>query len=271
MACVSEYSHITALFPIAYEPREKTEEFPLSGPGALDTCREPRHNSPVKKRVVRSVLRQVVESPKVFGMRSVPLHIIAVAAFVVSGGSAHADIALGLPTDSIATVHSHASLSSDAVATLTAEAAGVGSSNGSLLSLSLDDGVGGLFDSPGTVGEITSANFSAAEIREVPPSPGSASLFLSAMLSVGAWNLLRVSRHANWSHVPDWYHTDCPSQIGHAVPFDFNFSALPLCCFELPAGQRPFLYRVQREEVPRCDAECFLTTTVPRGPPVPCF
>ena len=222
----------------------------------------------MKKRVVRRSLCPVVELSKVLGMRSVPLHVIAVAAFVVSGGSVHADIAPGLHTDSIATVYSHASLSSDAVSTSAAEAAAIGLSNRSLLSLSLDDGFSGSFDSPGTVGETASASFVAAEIREVPPLASSASLFLSAMLSVGAWNLLRVSRHANWAHVPDWYHTDCPSQIGHAVPFDFDFSALPLCCFEQPVAQRPFLYRVQREEVPRCDAQCFLTITAPRGPPI---
>lgn len=220
---------------------------------------------------MKGFLRPQVGLSKVLGMRSVPCHVIAVAAFVLSGGSARADIALGLPTDSIATVHSHVSLSSDAVATLTAEAIAVGSSNGSLLSLSLHDRFSGSFDSPGIVGETTSANYSAAEMREVPPLASSASLFLSAMLSVGAWNLLRVSRHANWAHMPDWYHTDCPSQIGHAVPFDFEFHSLPLCCFEQPVAQRPFLYRVQREEVPRCDTQCFLTITAPRGPPTPAF
>ncbi len=225
----------------------------------------------MKKRVLRRSLCPVVGLSKVLGMRSVPLHVIAVAAFVVSGGSARADIAPGLPTDSIATVYSHTSLSSDAAATSGGDAAAIASSNGSLLSLSLDDGFSGSFDSPGAVGETGSANFSAAEIREVPPLPSSSSLFLSAMLSVGAWNLLRVSRHANWAHMPDWYHTDCPSQIGHAVPFDFDFSALPLCCFEQPVAQRPFLYRVQREEIPRCDAESFLTITVPRGPPTLSF
>lgn len=251
--------------------QKKIRKFPVSTPHVLDSCRDPRHNTHVKKRVVRRSLCPVVELSKVLGMRSVPLYVIAVAAFVVSGGSAHADIAPGLPTDSIKTVYSHASLSSDAVSTSAGDPVAIGLSNRSLLSLSLDDGFSGSFDSPGTVGETASASFVAAEIREVPPLASSASLFLSAMLSVGAWNLLRVSRHANWSHVPDWYHTDCPSQIGHAVPFDFDFSALPLCCFEQPAGQRPFLYRVQRQEVPRCDAQCFLTITAPRGPPTPAF
>ena len=128
----------------------------------------------MKKRVVRRSLSPQVGLSKVFGMRSVPLHVIAVVALVVSGSSAHADIARGLPTDSIATVHSHANLSSDAVATLTSEAAAIGLSNRSLLSLSLDDGFSGSFDSPGIVGEPTSANFSAEEMREVPPLPSSA-------------------------------------------------------------------------------------------------
>ncbi len=248
--------------------QNKSRKFPVSTPHMLDTRCDPRHNNHVEKWAVRNFLSPAVELSKVFGMRSVPLHVIAVAAFVVSGGSARADIAPGLPTDSIATTYSHTSLSSDAVATSTGDAAGFGSSDGSLFSLSLDDGVNGSLDSPGAVGETASASFAPAEIREVPPLAGSASLFLSAMLSVGAWNLLRVSRHANWAHMPDWYHTDCPSQIGHAVPFDFEFHSLPLCCFEQPASQRPFLYRVQREEVPRCDAQCFLTITAPRGPPI---
>ncbi len=101
----------------------KNKKFPVSTAHALDNCRAPRQNRHVKKRVVRGLLRPHVELGKVVGMRSVHLHVIAVVAFVVSGGSARADIALGLPADSIATVHSHASLSSDAVPTSTGDAA----------------------------------------------------------------------------------------------------------------------------------------------------
>ena len=217
---------------------------------------------------MRGFLRPHVELGKVAGMRSVHLHVIAVVAFVVSGGSARADIAMGLPADAIAAVQSHASLSSDAGPTSTGYAAATGLSNGSWLGLALDDGFSGSFDSVGTFGETSSAYFSAGEIREVPPLPSSASLFLSAALSIGACNLLRGSRHASLSHLPDWYHPDGPSQIGHTLLFDFEFHSLPLCCFEQPAAQRPFLYRVQRHEVPRCDTQSFLTITVPRGPPL---
>ncbi len=108
------------------------------------------------------------------------------------------------------------------------------------------------------------------EVRLLQPGPSSASLFLSAVLSIGAWHLGRSGRHLHLGHLPAWYHTGCPDQIGHAVPFDLDFGALPLCCYEQPVRQRPFLYRVQREQTPRCDGQCFLIITFPRGPPIPC-
>lgn len=106
-------------------------------------------------------------------------------------------------------------------------------------------------------------------VRPLPPGPSSASLFLSAVLSIGAWHLGRSGRHLHLGHLPEWYHTGCPHQIGHAVPFDFDFGALPLCCHEQPVGQRPFLYRVRREQTSRDDGQGFLAITAPRGPPIP--
>ena len=113
-----------------------------------------------------------------------------------------------------------------------------------------------------------SVNASAhEEIRELPALPGSASLFLSAMLSIGGWHLLRSARHIHLAALPEWYQTAGPAQVGHAVPCDLDFSALPVCCLEQPAGERPYLYRVRREHTPRCDAQCFLIIAAPRGPP----
>ena len=115
---------------------------------------------------------------------------------------------------------------------------------------------------------IGSVNASAhGEIRSLPPLPGSASLFLSAMLSIGGWHLLRSARHIHLAALPEWYQTAGPAQVGHAVPCDLDFSALPVCCLEQPAGERPYLYRVRREHTPRCDAQCFLIIAAPRGPP----
>jgi hypothetical protein len=94
------------------------------------------------------------------------------------------------------------------------------------------------------------------------------SLLFSAMVSAGGWHLLRSARHLHFGALPAWYHTGCPEQIGHAVPFDFDFTALPLCCFEEPVGERPF-YHVRREQAPRCDTQYVLTLAAPRGPPSP--
>ncbi len=114
------------------------------------------------------------------------------------------------------------------------------------------------------------ASHSSAEVREFPPLPSSAALYLSALLSAGAWHLGRSAKNLHLSDLPDWYHTGAPSQIGHVVAFDRDFTAPPLCCFEQPAGERPFLYRVERDLEPRRDAQCSLIIAAPRGPPTCC-
>ena len=136
-------------------------------------------------------------------------------------------------------------------------------------SQSLDDLGLDLWSIVGTAGGFEAADDGevAPTIRNLPASPSSAKLLLSALLSVGAWHLVRSPKNLHFADVPAWYHPGGPSQIGHATPFDLDFSSLPLCCFEQPAGERPFLCRVQREEVPRQGAQCFLTITSPRGPP----
>ena len=104
-------------------------------------------------------------------------------------------------------------------------------------------------------------------IQRLPPGTGSATLALYAFGTFGLWHLGRSARKLHFGALPEWYHTGGPQQIGHAVPFDLDSGALPLCCFEQPVGQRPFLYRVRREQAPPLDAQ-FLFTTAPRGPPV---
>jgi len=108
-------------------------------------------------------------------------------------------------------------------------------------------------------------------VRQLPPLPGSAALFLSGMLSMGAWHLVRSARHLHWPALPEWYHTGGPLQIGHAVLFDLDFHASPLCCFESAddggGGDRVFLCRARRELRPHCDSQFFLTIAAPRGPP----
>ncbi len=116
------------------------------------------------------------------------------------------------------------------------------------------------------------ANSQQADVRELPPLPGSAALFISAVLSMGGWHLVRSARHLHWGALPDWYHTGGPLQIGHAVPLDLDFHAVPPCWFESAdqggGGDRALLYRVPRGDGPRCYAQgLFLTIAAPRGPP----
>ena len=107
-------------------------------------------------------------------------------------------------------------------------------------------------------------------IQPLPPGPGSAALALFAFGGFGFWHLGRSARKLNLGALPEWYHNGGPQQIGHAVPFDFDFGALPLCCFEQPLGERPFFYHVRRDQAPRRDRQRHLFTTAPRAPPLVC-
>jgi hypothetical protein len=114
----------------------------------------------------------------------------------------------------------------------------------------------------------------ANEVRQLPPLPGSAALYLSAVASIGGWYALRSARNLSWGALPDWYHTGGPSQIGHASPFDLNFHALPLRMdhsVDVEVGERHFYRRRPRETTPLGDRQCFLTITAPRGPPLLSF
>ena len=109
------------------------------------------------------------------------------------------------------------------------------------------------------------------EIREMPALPGSAALFLSAVLSIGGWHMARSARSLHWSALPTWYHSGGPLQIGHAVPCDLDFSAAPLCCFEQPTEERPVTLREVPQRVTPLEDQCDLASAAPRGPPEPSF
>ena len=107
----------------------------------------------------------------------------------------------------------------------------------------------------------------APTIRDLPAVPGSAQLFLSAMLSVGAWHMVRSAKHFHLADIPEWYHPGGPAQVGHAVPFDLDFSALLVCRFDEPTDVRLLSYSVAPDESVRGASQCTLLTSAPRGPP----
>ena len=105
-------------------------------------------------------------------------------------------------------------------------------------------------------------------IRDLPPAPGSAGLFLSAVLSMGAWQLVRSARDLNLGALPEWYHSGGPGRVGHAVPIDLNWTVLPVSCFEQPPAAEPSTYHPAQCEIPsRLRAQSCLAVTGPRAPP----
>lgn len=98
----------------------------------------------------------------------------------------------------------------------------------------------------------------------------SLSLLLSALGSMGAWQLVRSSRKVHLAQVPDWFHTGAPFRIGRSTVVDINGAGIvaftiaphdtPRPPVRLPAQRaqdRPALLSLQS----------FLTVADTRGPP----
>ena len=102
---------------------------------------------------------------------------------------------------------------------------------------------------------------------EMPATPGSAALFLSAMASLGAYQLVRSARHLNLTDVPAWYHTGGPVQVGHAVPLDLTFATPLLCRFEEPVGEPASRHRITIAPGVLRAQRIHPTTGAPRAPP----
>jgi hypothetical protein len=108
------------------------------------------------------------------------------------------------------------------------------------------------------------------DVWQLPSSPSSSSLFLSALLSAGAFHLSRKARNVHLGHLPAWYHEACPDRIGHAVAFDFDLTVMPLCSFASVLGvenERPACFDTLRERASRRQSQHFLPVTAPRAPP----
>ena len=111
-------------------------------------------------------------------------------------------------------------------------------------------------------------------VLELPPGPSSATLFLSALAGFGAWHLGRSARKFHLiSHLPEWYHTGGPVQVGHATPLDleFSLSAMPLCQFDTPivvGVRQTAVWWLRYEPSEILHPQFILTLSDPRGPPV---
>ncbi len=108
----------------------------------------------------------------------------------------------------------------------------------------------------------------APQAQVLPGAPSSLALFLSAMGSLGLWQLGRSARRMHLSHAPAWFHTGGPAQIGHSTPIDPDLTpGLPACCFDQPA-ERPrvdFTRHIERDALFK--SQILLSVEPIRGPP----
>ncbi len=105
------------------------------------------------------------------------------------------------------------------------------------------------------------------DVRELPAAPGSASLFLSAVLSVGAWNLVRSAKHIHFN-IPEWYHTGAPDRIGSTVAFDLVCNEMLPCVFVDAVADQPSLRPPRRAHQWRLKPQICVVDADPRGPPL---
>lgn len=116
---------------------------------------------------------------------------------------------------------------------------------------------------------IAAGDDNICQIRELPPLPSSTSLYLSAMMAVGAWHLTRSVKTICFNSLPEWYHLDA-TQFGHVYPFTFDYwPELP--CVYITANQhydRSIHFQSDRYMTDfSSDKEYFLTVADTRGPP----
>ena len=114
---------------------------------------------------------------------------------------------------------------------------------------------------------VSSAQTAGKDARVLPPEPNSASLFLSALGTLGAWQMSRLPRKPQWGHLPEWYHPGGPNQIGHVLAVGPDCGTLAVCGLAHP--EDPSLW-----SVPNCESllllvfqQRCLTSAAPRGPP----
>lgn len=146
---------------------------------------------------------------------------------------------------------------------------------GSIPSMSLDSDTGLLPVWRGIaqpVGYVSSEPENAAgrqpDRTPAPASPGSGTLALLGLGSLGFWQFGRAAQKLHWGVAPDWYHAGGPSQIGHITPFELDAVPVAVADFEQHLHE-PLLVRLMRRS--QCEHHLARFTphaAVPRGPPL---
>jgi hypothetical protein len=106
----------------------------------------------------------------------------------------------------------------------------------------------------------------------LPASPGSLTVALSSLLTLGGWRLARQARLVHLVCLPEWYHEGAPAQIGHAIAFDTGGSlhVLSVCWYQpdgLVVSRHPMAHYSRPERCAPWDSLYCIPTAAPRAPP----
>lgn len=136
-------------------------------------------------------------------------------------------------------------------------------------------GLGRMAMAEPNLGHILSATPDRSRPRvllDTAGGPSSLSLLLSAMTSVGAWQLVRSSRKVHLGHVPEWFHTGTPGRIGRTRVVSLDQAGhLAVTCDgrdNLSSLTTGLSTRPATEPAAR-HTQHFLTVADTRGPPCP--
>ena len=111
-----------------------------------------------------------------------------------------------------------------------------------------------------------------SEVKPIvlPSGPSSITLFFTAIGGLGVWQLGRSARNGrfHFGHMPEWYHTGGPTQVGHVVALDLQDQTPIFCCFDRAGGRATLAYSLRRDIHMRRKSQFMLTPAAPRGPPL---
>lgn len=111
-------------------------------------------------------------------------------------------------------------------------------------------------------------------VKELPPAPDSATLFLYAMATLGAWQPIRFARKSGFAQMTWQFHTSDSYQIGRTDAVHLNLIDIsPPCWFDHLSSQPPVLSGyIQPYACSGWNVLFFITTILPRAPPsIPTF
>jgi len=108
----------------------------------------------------------------------------------------------------------------------------------------------------------------------LPADMSSITMFLTGLGSLGAWQFVRSARNTKFhlGHMPDWYHTGGPMQVGGVSAIDPNLVAPAMVSIgDLLAEQSTQLF-LRGAAPPRLRSQCSTPAlAAPRAPPHLCL